>query len=207
MNNLSPATEKKATTFLLDNFDSFTYNLVDQFRALDHPVVIYRNNLAATLIHQKMQQHADKGEQIILVLSPGPGNPSSAGCMLELIGLCQGQFPILGICLGHQAIVQFYGGEVGSAGDILHGKSSAISHIGEAMFNGLQQPLPVARYHSLAATRVENLQVIADYQSLPMAVMDAKCKVLGFQFHPESILTTDGARLLAQSLTWATAQV
>ncbi|GAA5213292.1 aminodeoxychorismate/anthranilate synthase component II [Corallincola platygyrae] len=197
----------KATIFLLDNFDSFTYNLVDQFRALDHPVVIYRNNLDALLIFDKMQAHQAQGNDVILVLSPGPGNPTQAGCMLELIGLCKGVFPIMGICLGHQAIVQYYGGEVGSAGEILHGKSSAISHIGDQMFTGLQQPLPVARYHSLAATRVEGLAVIADYQSLPMAVMDAENKVLGFQFHPESILTTDGAQLLTQSLAWASQPV
>jgi anthranilate synthase/aminodeoxychorismate synthase-like glutamine amidotransferase len=206
MHQTNPEQNKKATIFLLDNFDSFTYNLVDQFRALQHPVVIYRNNLSASLIHEKMQTHAKAGNHVILVLSPGPGNPSSAGCMLSLIGLCLGEFPILGICLGHQAIVQYYGGEVGSAGEILHGKSSAISHFGEAMFAGLQSPLPVARYHSLAATKVKDLQVIADYHSLPMAVMDAPRKVLGFQFHPESILTTDGARLLAQSLEWATEQ-
>ncbi len=191
------------TLFLLDNFDSFTYNLVDQFRALGHAVRIYRNSLSAQAIFEQIRACEDA----VLVLSPGPGAPHEAGCMLELIGLCRGKVPILGICLGHQAICEYYGGTVGSAGEIIHGKSSLIDHIGNLMFTGLSQPLPVARYHSLVATYVPaELEVIAHYRDMPMAVLHRADKVLGYQFHPESIMTTEGARLLTQSLAYLTAK-
>jgi len=189
------------TLFLLDNFDSFTYNLVDQFRSLGHSVRIYRNSLPAALIYEQIAACDDA----VLVLSPGPGAPHEAGCMLELIGLCRGKVPILGICLGHQAICEYYGGTVGSAGEIVHGKTSLIEHCGQDMFAGLSRPLPVARYHSLVATYVpDELEVIAHYQEMPMAVLHRADRVLGFQFHPESIMTTEGARLLTQSLAYLT---
>ncbi len=195
--------EHKTHIYLLDNFDSFTYNLVDQFRRLDFDVTIYRNDLSAEAIFAHISECAGPA---MLVLSPGPGAPHEAGCMLDLIGLCHGKVPILGICLGHQAIVEYYGGKVGPAEEIMHGKASAIEHIGEKMFAGIQHPLPVARYHSLAATKIKGeIEVIANYHTTPMAVMDEANRVLGFQFHPESILTTDGAKLLTQSLAWATA--
>ena len=192
------------TIFLLDNFDSFTYNLVDQFRTLGHGVRIYRNNLPAAQIFAQIQACADDP---VLVLSPGPGAPHEAGCMIELIGLCRGKVPIIGICLGHQAICEYYGGTVGSAGEIIHGKSSLIDHCGKEMFASLSNPLSVARYHSLVATFVpDELEVIAHYKEMPMAVLQRQDRVLGFQFHPESIMTTDGARLLTQSLAYVTAK-
>ncbi|MGL4204781.1 MAG: aminodeoxychorismate/anthranilate synthase component II [Aeromonadaceae bacterium] len=190
------------TIFLLDNFDSFTYNLVDQFRTLGKEVRIYRNNLPAEQIFAQIQACTDDP---VLVLSPGPGAPHEAGCMIELIGLCRGKVPIIGICLGHQAICEYYGGTVGSAGEIIHGKSSLIDHSGKDMFAGLSNPLSVARYHSLVATFVpDELEVIAHYKEMPMAVLQRQDRVLGFQFHPESIMTTDGARLLTQSLAFVT---
>ncbi len=191
------------TIFLLDNFDSFTYNLVDQFRTLGHPVQIYRNSLPAAEIYARIQ---DCPGNPVLVLSPGPGAPHEAGCMIELIGLCRGKVPMIGICLGHQAICEYYGGTVGSAGEIIHGKTSQIEHTGQDMFAGLGNPLPVARYHSLVATYVPpELAVIAHYRDMPMAVLQRADRVLGFQFHPESIMTTEGARLLTQSLRFVTA--
>lgn len=127
--------------------------------------------------------------------------------MIELIGLCRGKVPILGICLGHQAICEYYGGTVGSAGEIIHGKSSMVTHSGKEMFEGLSNPLPVARYHSLVATKVpEALEVVASYGQMPMAVLQRQDRVLGFQFHPESIMTIEGARLLTQSLVFITAK-
>lgn len=193
------------TVFLLDNFDSFTYNLVDQFRSLGLAVRIYRNDLPAARIFALMQEQASH-TPVLLVLSPGPGAPHEAGCLIELIGLCRNQFPIIGICLGHQALIEQYGGKVGPAGQIVHGKSSSISHSGEGPFAGLPNPLPVARYHSLVGHQVSGgLKVIAEYEGLAMAVIDPPARVLGLQFHPESILTTDGARLLRQSLAWACA--
>ncbi len=189
------------TLFLLDNFDSFTYNLVDQFRSLGHEVKIYRNNISAEIIKQQIDSCENNP---VVVLSPGPGNPSEAGCLLELIALCRGEYPIIGICLGHQALVQQYGGVVGRAEEIMHGKASAIEHDGQLMFAGLSNPLPVARYHSLVATQVPpRLTVNAQFNGMPMAVIQPEDKVVGFQFHPESILTSEGAELLRRTLTWA----
>ena len=193
------------TLFLLDNFDSFTYNLVDQFRSLGHEVKIYRNSISAEAIKQQIDQCENNP---VVVLSPGPGNPSEAGCLLELIRLCRGQYPMIGICLGHQALVQQYGGVVGRAEEIMHGKASSINHDGQLMFTGLSQPLPVARYHSLVATEVpSSLTVNAEFNGMPMAIIQPEDKVIGFQFHPESILTSEGAELLKNTLAWAAASV
>ncbi|MET3813449.1 anthranilate synthase component 2/anthranilate synthase/phosphoribosyltransferase [Pantoea sp. AN62] len=192
-----------ADILLLDNIDSFTYNLVDQLRTFGHNVVIYRNNLPAALLIEHLQQM----ENPVLMLSPGPGAPKEAGCMPELLRTLRGRLPIIGICLGHQAIVEEYGGHVGQAGEILHGKASAVVHDGEAMFAGLSNPLPVARYHSLVGSNTpDELTVNASYNGMVMAVRHETDRVCGFQFHPESILTTQGARLLEQTLAWALAK-
>jgi anthranilate synthase component 2 len=189
-----------ADILLLDNIDSFTWNLVDQLRANGHQVVIYRNQVPAYTILERLAQM----ENPVLMLSPGPGAPSQAGCMPELLNTLRGRLPIIGICLGHQAIVEAYGGHVGQAGEILHGKASAITHDGEAMFAGLPSPLPVARYHSLVGSQVPaTLTVNATFNDMVMAVRHDADRVCGFQFHPESILTTLGARLLEQTLAWA----
>ncbi|BCQ35262.1 hypothetical protein ERHA54_27720 [Erwinia rhapontici] len=191
-----------ADILLLDNFDSFTYNLVDQLRAFGHNVVIYRNNVPADQLIARLQQM----ENPVLMLSPGPGAPSEAGCMPALLQALRGQLPIIGICLGHQAIVEAYGGHVGQAGEILHGKASAIDHDDQGMFAGLNNPLPVARYHSLVGSNIpDGLTVNATYNGMVMAVRDDANRVCGFQFHPESILTSQGARLLEQTLAWALA--
>ncbi|QBY05334.1 aminodeoxychorismate/anthranilate synthase component II [Thalassotalea sp. HSM 43] len=191
--------------YMLDNLDSFTYNLVDEFKRLGYEPVIYRNNLDAQFIYDKMQQESD---DVILVLSPGPGNPQNAGCLMALIDLCRGQYPILGICLGHQALVEHYGGKVDRAGEIVHGKASSIVHDGFGPFKGLPSPLPVARYHSLVATKMpDSLEVIAEYNELVMALAHQDDKVLGFQFHPESLLTSKGSVLLAQSFAYLTGEL
>ncbi len=191
-----------ADILLLDNIDSFTYNLVDQLRAFGHNVVIYRNNVPAETLIERLQSM----ENPVLMLSPGPGAPSEAGCMPEMLTRLRGRLPIIGICLGHQAIVEAYGGHVGQAGEILHGKASAIAHDDQGMFAGLTNPLPVARYHSLVGSNVpEELTVNATFNGMVMAVRHDKDRVCGFQFHPESILTTQGAILLEQTLAWALA--
>lgn len=193
---------KKTTLFFLDNFDSFTYNLVDQFKSLGYPVKIYRNSQSAAQI----KAHIDNCENdVTLILSPGPGTPSVAGCLIELIGLCRGEIPMIGICLGHQALIEQYGGTVGGADEIMHGKSSLINHCGDRMFSGLSQPLSVARYHSLVGTTIpESLEVVADFNGICMAVYNQQDRVVGFQFHPESILTCEGANLLENSLNFVT---
>jgi anthranilate synthase component 2/anthranilate synthase/phosphoribosyltransferase len=191
-----------ADILLLDNIDSFTWNLVDQLRTFGHRVVVYRNTVPADMLTERLQQM----EKPVLMLSPGPGAPADAGCMPELLQRLRGRLPIIGICLGHQAIIEAYGGYVGQAGEILHGKASAITHDNQAMFAGLSNPLPVARYHSLVGSNTpDELVVNATFNEMVMAVRHDTDRVCGFQFHPESILTTQGARLLEQTLAWALA--
>jgi anthranilate synthase component II len=209
---LSATTQQAAIcVFLLDNFDSFTYNLVDELRTLGLELIIYRNSVTTDFIVQKMQEKAQQqtstGQpvQVMLMLSPGPGNPSQAGCMLDLITAVKGRFPVLGICLGHQAIVEVYGGKIVRANEVMHGKSSLISHHQQPVFAGLPNPLPVARYHSLmAADMPAVLSVMADYRGVPMAVEHQADRMLGFQFHPESILSSHGSQLLKQSIEYLT---
>ncbi|EBO6932358.1 bifunctional anthranilate synthase glutamate amidotransferase component TrpG/anthranilate phosphoribosyltransferase TrpD [Salmonella enterica] len=168
-----------ADILLLDNIDSFTWNLADQLRTNGHNVVIYRNHIPAQTLIDRLATMKNP----VLMLSPGPGVPSEAGCMPELLTRLRGKLPIIGICLGHQAIVEAYGGYVGQAGEILHGKASSIEHDGQAMFAGLT--------------------INAHFNGMVMAVRHDADRVCGFQFHPESILTTQGARLLEQTLAWA----
>ncbi|AMG04244.2 type 1 glutamine amidotransferase [Vibrio mimicus] len=189
-----------ANILFIDNFDSFTYNLVDQFRSLGHVVTIYRNNISADVIEQALQQQ----DNPVVVLSPGPGAPSEAGCMPELLQRLKGKVPMIGICLGHQAIVEAYGGVVAGAGEIIHGKVSMMEHRNHAIYRGLPSPLAIARYHSLVATQVPAaLAVTAEVNGLVMSVVNETDKVCGFQFHPESIMTTHGATLLANAIDWA----
>lgn len=146
-------------------------------------------------------------EHPVLMLSPGPGTPADAGCMPELLQRLRGQLPIIGICLGHQAIVEAYGGHIGQADEILHGKAAAISHDNEGMFAGITNPLSVARYHSLVGSNIPaELTVNARFGEMVMAVRNDRHRVCGFQFHLESILTIQGARLLQQTLAWALAK-
>lgn len=184
--------------YLLDNFDSFTYNLVDEFRQLGYPVVIYRNNVDAQYIRRQMD---NEQQPVILVLSPGPGTPHNAGCLLSLINICKNRYPMLGICLGHQALVESFGGKIGLAPQTVHGKTSKIFHNGHAIFGQLPNNLQVARYHSLQAINIPpELEVIAQLDDIPMAVISEPYQVLGFQFHPESIMTTQGSTLIEQAL-------
>ncbi len=188
--------------YFLDNFDSFSYNLVDELTMLGCELVVYRNNISAEVIFNKMRQEPG---QVLLVLSPGPGAPSDAGCLMELIELTKGHFPMLGICLGQQALTQSYGGVIGHAGETVHGKSSIINLNPHPVFEGMGNTMPVARYHSLMATKVpENIEVIAQFDDIPMAIYHHDDKALGYQFHPESILTPNGAMLLQQSVAYLT---
>jgi len=207
MPSLKKQNKHSTKIFMLDNLDSFTYNLVDEFQCLGFEPTIYRNTLSADFIIEQIKNHEKMtGDNILLVLSPGPGEPSNAGCLMELIKQAVGIYPILGICLGHQALIQHYGGTIGRAPEIIHGKSSNIEHKAIGAFANINNPLPVARYHSLVATTVPSqLEVIAYFTStdglkLPMAIEHQQDKVLGFQFHPESILTTYGSTLIAQSI-------
>ena len=191
--------------YFLDNFDSFSYNLVDELSMLGCQLVVYRNNISAQSIFDKMCQET---VPVLLVLSPGPGAPSDAGCLMELIELCKGRFPMLGICLGQQALTQSYGGVIGHAGETVHGKSSIITLTDNPVFAGMGDKMPVARYHSLMATKVpDDVEVIACYENIPMAIYHQQDNALGYQFHHESILTPNGALLLQQSIEFFTARV
>lgn len=188
-----------ANILLLDNVDSFTYNLVDQLRSGGHQVVIYRNTVSSEHILSVL----NKMESPLLVLSRS-GKPSDAGCMPDVLQQVIGKLPIIGICLGHQAIIEAYGGHVSAAGEILHGKSSMATHDQQAMFSGLDNPIPVARYHSLVGSQIpEKLTICAQSNGMVMAVRNDHDRVCGFQFHPESILTTEGAILLEKTVAWA----
>ncbi|URJ28870.1 glutamine amidotransferase-related protein [Blochmannia endosymbiont of Camponotus sp. C-046] len=190
-----------ADIILLDNIDSFTYNLVDQLRNNGHQVLIYTNQLPASIIIDKLSDMIDP----ILILSPGPGSPSTAGCMIQLITRLHRKIPIIGICLGHQAIVEFYGGHISQSKKIFHGKSSLIYHDNLAMFSNIPNPFLVGRYHSLIGNCIpNNLKINAYYNKhTVMAVRNDFDRICGFQFHPESILTTHGTQLIQQTIAWA----
>ncbi|RIY33864.1 anthranilate synthase component II [Psittacicella melopsittaci] len=188
-----------ARIIFIDNFDSFTYNLVDQFRSLGHEVEVYRNDCELDFLVGK----ALEVPQTILALSPGPGTPAQAGNMLALIQALKDKLPIIGICLGHQALIEVFGGQVVHAGEVLHGKVSRITHDQEYMFANLANPMPVARYHSLKGTDLPpELVVNAQYQDIVMAFRHRDLPICGFQFHPESILTVEGGKLLGQTVAW-----
>ncbi|ASI90552.1 aminodeoxychorismate/anthranilate synthase component II [Vibrio mediterranei] len=194
----------KANIVFVDNFDSFTYNLVDQFRSLGHNVKIYRNHIAADVIANAVLEL----DNPVVVLSPGPGAPADAGCMPALIKTLRGKVPMIGICLGHQAIVEAYGGVVAGAGEIIHGKVSMMAHDNHSIYQGLPSPMAIARYHSLVATTVpDSLDITAQVNGLVMSVAHEQDRVCGFQYHPESIMTTYGATLLSNAIAWATKQL
>ena len=175
---------------LVDNYDSFTYNLVHLFQELGAEVVVRRNDAI----------DADEAERLHpsqLVVSPGPGRPEDSGATLEIVRRLAPAIPTLGVCLGHQAIVQAFGGEIGQARELVHGKATEVSHDGRGIFAGLPQPFQAGRYHSLAATSVpETLEVSATSpDGEVMAVRHRELPVDGVQFHPESVLTPLGPDL------------
>ncbi len=184
------------TVLMIDNYDSFTYNLVHLFEQLGAEVVTFRND--ALTVDEAVALGADR-----LVVSPGPGRPEDAGASVELVRRLGPTTRALGVCLGHQAIVQAYGGEIGPARALLHGKASRISHDGRGVFDGLPDELEVGRYHSLAATSVpEALRVTARTDDGEvMGVRHVDHPVEGVQFHPESVLTPLGARMAENFLS------
>lgn len=186
---------------LIDNRDSFTFNLADAFRSAGAMVSVVRNDIAAK---DALARAIDTGS--VLLLSPGPGTPQDAGCCLTLIGLAKATVPLIGICLGHQAIVAEAGGPVERAAEPCHGKCSAITHEGTGPFAGLPSPFGIGRYHSLCTPVTglpERFAVDAELDGMAMAIRDDAAGQLGLQFHPESILTPKGDRLVSAMLEWA----
>src|SRR5579862_7870839 len=182
---------------LIDNYDSFTYNLVQQFLVFGADVRVYRNDAISL-------EQARALEPTHLCISPGPGTPQQAGMSMAMIRDFAGRIPVFGVCLGHQSIVEVFGGKVVRAARLMHGKTSLVRHDARTLFAGLPQPCEVGRYHSLIAAGASlpaELEVSArtDADEI-MAVRHHTLLVDGVQFHPESILTPDGPALLANFL-------
>ena len=185
----------------IDNFDSFSFNLVDEFRKRGCAVSVWRNDITAA---RAIGLALELPVPVLVVISPGPGSPAQAGCCIDLIRQGAGKLPIFGVCLGHQAMVEAFGGVVGQAGEIVHGKSAVVVHDGSAIFRGIPNPFKAARYHSLAARTIpECLKVTANAGGVVMAVEHRSMPVIGVQFHPESILTPHGGRMIENVIRWA----
>jgi anthranilate synthase/aminodeoxychorismate synthase-like glutamine amidotransferase len=181
----------------IDNFDSFTYNLVDDFCKRDCDARVYRSDTSI----DEMKNIADKFDPDLLVISPGPGNPDSAGVSLAAVDYFKDKLPIFGVCLGHQVIVQYFGGKVGHAPQPMHGKPSRVTHNAGGIFAGIENPLQAGRYHSLVALEMPDcLEKTADFEGLVMAVQHKEFPVFGVQFHPESILTPAGGKIIENVL-------
>ena len=179
---------------LIDNFDSFSYNLYQLIGGINPEIQVIRNNEKTVFEIENMTPDA-------IILSPGPGKPSNAGICIDVIKYFKGKLPILGICLGHQAICEAFGVKITYAKSIMHGKTSKISiNTGSGIFKGLKEQITVARYHSLVAdndTLPEELEIIGKTEddNTIMAVKHREFDIYGLQFHPESVLTPDGRKM------------
>ena len=178
---------------LIDNYDSFTYNLVQAFAAHGADVMVYRND--AIDVEQGLEL-----DPTHLVISPGPGRPEDAGVSLAMIAAFAGKCPVLGVCLGHQSIVQHFGGDIVRADRLMHGKTSMVSHDRQTIYDGLSNPFEVGRYHSLCAeqdTLPDSLDITAQTERGEiMGVRHKSLAIEGVQFHPESVLTPEGDELM-----------
>jgi anthranilate synthase/aminodeoxychorismate synthase-like glutamine amidotransferase len=182
---------------MIDNYDSFTYNLVQYLGELEEEVEVHRNDAISVDTIAEMQPDA-------ILISPGPGNPDEAGISLDTVRHFAGRIPILGVCLGHQTIAQAFGGKVVRAGRLMHGKTSPVHHDGRTLFEGIPSPFEATRYHSLIVEREsipEEFEISAETaEGEIMAMRHRRFPLEGVQFHPESILTQEGKRLLANFL-------
>lgn len=182
---------------MIDNYDSFTYNLVQYIEQMGHPVHVARNDSISTDALEKLHPTG-------IVLSPGPGRPDTAGISLDTVKTFSGRIPILGVCLGHQAIGQAFGGRVVSARALMHGKTSMVTSDGLALYKGIRKPFQAMRYHSLALSK-EHLPECLTISSEAddgeiMGIRHRSHPTEGIQFHPESIMTPVGKRLLRNFL-------
>lgn len=176
--------DKFRKIFLLDNFDSFTFNLVDYFKQLGCEVLVYRNNV-------KIEKVAEIKPDLI-VFSPGPSVPKNAGNMMAIIDKYHQQFPMFGVCLGHEAFLEYFGGSLKFVKPV-HGKASKIDHDGKTIFKGVEKNFLGGRYHSLCANKVPScFEVSAKVNDLIMAIRHHKLPIEGVQFHPESVLSMKG---------------
>ncbi|MCP4571203.1 MAG: aminodeoxychorismate/anthranilate synthase component II [bacterium] len=182
---------------LVDNYDSFTFNVAQALGVLGARVEVRRND--AITVNEALELPLES-----VIISPGPGTPADAGVSVELIRACAGRVPVLGICLGHQCIVEAFGGRIVRAEKVMHGKTSNVHHDGKTIYAGLDNPFTATRYHSLLALREELPEVLEVSASVKsgeiMGVRHREHMIEGLQFHPESILTAEGPRLLANFL-------
>jgi len=186
-----------ARVLIVDNYDSFTYNLVQELGEIGADPVVFRND--AIDVDGIRAQRVDG-----IIISPGPGRPEDGGVSMAVIEAFAGEVPLLGVCLGHQCIGQVFGGRVGPAPELMHGKTSAVHHDGRGLFAGLPNPFEATRYHSLVVERAsvpDVLEVSAETaDGVVMGLRHRALAVEGVQFHPESILTPTGPRLLGRFL-------
>jgi anthranilate synthase/aminodeoxychorismate synthase-like glutamine amidotransferase len=187
----------KPKLLLIDNYDSFTYNLVQAFLVLGADVRVFRND-AIDIAAAKALQPTH------LCISPGPGTPYDAGVSMDMIRAFAGKIPVFGVCLGHQSITEVFGGKVVRAGRLMHGKTSPVNHDGRTLFAGLSQPCEVGRYHSLIA-QPESLPPVLEVSARTpegeiMGIRHKEFMVEGVQFHPESVLTPEGPTLMGNFL-------
>lgn len=183
---------------LIDNYDSFTYNLVQAFAKQGADVAVYRNDAIDVATALTL-------DSTHLVISPGPGRPEDAGVSLQMIAAFAGIVPLLGVCLGHQCLVQHFGGDIVRAERLMHGKTSEIRHDGKTIYKGLSQPFEAGRYHSLCASRAslpDVLELSAQTERGEiMGVRHRELPLEGVQFHPESVLTPEGDQLMANFMS------
>lgn len=192
--------ETQTKVLFIDNFDSFTYNLVDDFCKRRCDAKVYRADTAL----DTLKSIAGEYDPDLLVISPGPGTPQTAGVTLAAIDFFKDTYPIFGVCLGHQSIAQYFGGSVGHAPEPMHGKPSRLIHQGQSVFKGIENPLQAGRYHSLVVTEVPDcLMVTAEFEGIVMGVQHKTLPIHGVQFHPESILTPAGGKIIENMLTLA----
>jgi anthranilate synthase/aminodeoxychorismate synthase-like glutamine amidotransferase len=184
----------------IDNFDSFTYNLVDDFCKRDCEAKVYR---ADTELEELKQVAREFGPDL-LVISPGPGTPDTAGVSLSAIDYFKDKLPILGVCLGYQVIVQYFGGKISHAPEPMHGKPSKVTHNGKGVFAGVENPLQAGRYHSLCVVELPDcLEQTAEFEGIVMGAHHKELPIFGVQFHPESILTPAGGKIIENVLSIA----
>ncbi|MCC9622779.1 aminodeoxychorismate/anthranilate synthase component II [Thalassospira sp. MA62] len=184
---------------IIDNYDSFVFNLARYVQELDYTVEVVRND-------QITPQQVRALKPAAIIFSPGPCGPDEAGNCLDLIGTLQEEIPMLGVCLGHQTIAQAFGGQVGRAERPIHGMTSDITHCGDGLFEGLANPLRVTRYHSLIVTLPKDgplIETATGPKGEVMAFAHERLPIYGVQFHPEAVLTEQGHDLLANFLKLA----
>jgi anthranilate synthase component 2 len=189
------ATQRKV--LFIDNFDSFTYNLVDDFSKRDCETKVYRADTELAILKTIVSEY----DPDLLVISPGPGTPKTAGVSLAAVDTFKDTLPIFGVCLGHQTLIEYFGGRIGHAPEPMHGKPSRVQHSGQSVFAGTENPLQAGRYHSLVGCEVPAcMEVTAEFEGIVMGVQHKTLPLVGVQFHPESILTPSGGKIIENML-------